>query len=161
MKLEKIVSILLMALLSIGVVAVLPVKANPTVVRFISQYAVLGDPLTLPDVVGTEFKVAIVVEDVVDLYGFDIQVKWDTNWIRYITHTTTVPRTSYPAPNPPSPYEGALNPPIMPVKDVVDEADAIPDAEPGTMGWFAYASMGAPTGQTGNATIVVFTFNVT
>jgi hypothetical protein len=162
MKLDKAVSIFLAAMLILGLASIVPMASagGSTVLRFISEKTELGNPTTLPDVVGTTFKVAIVVEDVVDMYGFDIQVKWDTNWIRYVTHTTTVPRTSYPAPNPPSPYEGALNTPIMPVKDIVDEADNIPDAEPGTLGWFAYAAMAPAQGQTGNATIVVFTFRV-
>jgi len=135
----------------------LTVKAQPsTVVRMISEKSRIS-----PNDVGSTFKLAIVVENVQDFYGFDIQLNWTTNLIKYVTHTTTVPRTSYPAPNPPSPYGGALNSPILPIKDIVNETDAIPDAEPGTMAWFAYASLGAPSGQTGDATIVVFTFNVT
>jgi len=150
-------SILVIAL-AVGLVfSILTVKAqSSTVVRMIPEKSKIG-----PDDVGSTFKLAVVVENVVDLYGFDIQLNWTTNIIEYVDHTTTVPRTSYPAPNPPSPYEGALNPPTLPIKDIVDEADAIPDAEPGTMAWFAYASLGALQGQTGSATIVVFTFKVT
>jgi hypothetical protein len=151
-------SILIIAL-AVGLVfSIMTVKAqsSSTVVRMITEKSKIG-----PNDVGSTFKLAVVVENVEDFYGFDIQLNWTTSLIRYVTHTTTVPRTSYPAPNPPSPYEGALNPPTLPIKDIVNEADNIPDAEPGTMAWFAYASLGAPEGQTGSATIVVFTFNVT
>jgi hypothetical protein len=152
-------SILLITALIAGLAfSTITARASPpgTVVRMISEKSKIG-----PNDVGSTFKLAVVVENVVDLYGFDIQLNWTTSLIKYVTHTTTVPRTSYPAPNPPSPYEGALNSPILPIKDIVNETDAIQDAEPGTTAWFAYASLGAPQGQTGSATIVVFTFNVT
>ena len=156
----KIKLLILTTLLTVGP-AILALNhaaasTSSTIVRMISEKNQIG-----PNDVGSTFKVAVVVENVIDFYGFDIQLNWTTTLIRYTNHITRVPRTSYPAPNPPSPYEGALNPPHLQIKDIVDEADAIPDAEPGTMAWFAYASLGALTGQTGNATVVVFTFNVT
>jgi len=160
MKTEKLMSVLLLALLAVGMTIAVPSVYAQTQVRFISEVSELGNNTTLPDVVGDTFKVAVVIEDVVDLYGFDIQFNWDTDYIRYTSHVTTVPLEDYPAPNPPSPYGGALNSPTMPVKDVVDETPPIPDADPETMGWMAYASMGAPSGQDGNATVVVLTFYV-
>ncbi len=157
MKGKLLTSLIILLIAGMALSAINHTRASPsTVVRMVSEKSQIG-----PDDVDSTFKLAVVIENVVDLYGFDIQLNWTTNLIKYVTHTTTVPRTSYPAPNPPSPYQGALNPPTLPIKDIVNETDAIPDAEPGTMAWFAYASLGAPQGQTGNATIVVFTFNVT
>ena len=167
MKIEPLIAIILLTvgLISATVMPTITLTINKsedirataaTKVKMFSEVTELGPD----DVVGDIFKVAVVIENVTDLYGFDIQLNWTTDFIGYIDHNTTVPRTSFPAPNPPSPYEGALNEPILAVKNEIDETNPIPDADPGTMAWFVYASMGAPSGQDGNATVVVFTFKV-
>jgi hypothetical protein len=157
----KLVASLLVALLVMGMVFAIPsVLGVSTTVECIPSVTELGNSVTMPDVTGTTFKVAVVVKNVLDFYGFDIQMNWDKAYIAYDSHVTTVPVESYPAPNPPSPYAGALHSPILPVKDIVDESGNIAGADPSTYGWFVYAAMAPAAGQDGNATIVVFTFHV-
>jgi len=113
--------------------------------------------------VGQIFTVSVVVENVEGLYGFDIQLKWDPEIIRYINHTTTIPAEDYPPPNPPSPYGGILykgDGMVMEVKNIVDENDAIPDAEPGTMGFWVYSCVAPAPPFDGNGTIVIINFEV-
>jgi len=116
-------------------------------------------PQTITDILPSKnFSVAIIIENVVDFYGFDIQIKWDPTVLHCVGHVMTVPVNSYPTPIPPSPYAGILHP-GMPLADIVDESDSIPGAEPGAMGYWAYSSMGtAPF--SGNGTVAVLKFNV-
>jgi hypothetical protein len=163
----KLVTSLLVALLVMGIIFAVPSVFGATVVRCIPSVTELGDSVTMPDVTGTTFKVAVVVEGVLDFYGFDIQMNWDKAYITHVSHVTTIPVEDYPAPNSPSPYAGALHqtpeePPTKPVKvkDIVSESGGIPDADPSTYAWFVYAAIAPAVGQDGNATIVVFTFRV-
>jgi len=159
MKITRLLSLLVMSLLVIpSVFAGQPVYAT-TIVRFISEISQLGNPITMPDIVGSTFKVAVVIENVTDLYGFDISTNWTTNYIRYVSHVFTVPASSFPPPNPPSSYEGALNPPIIKVKDEINEG-GIPGSYLGAMSWQCAVSMTPALGQNGNATACVFTFRV-
>ena len=98
-----------------------------------------------------------------NLNGFDIQMSWDPTILQYVSHTLTVPVEDYPYPEDctPSPYAGILHADAFQIKNVVDESASIPDSEPGTMAWFAYAIMpGAPVFN-GNGTFFTMTFNVT
>lgn len=158
--LKKIVNVILFFVVVTLLISVLIpgeiCTAQPTVVRFISDVSELGPE----SVVGKKFKVAVVVENVENLYGFNIQLNWTTQWICYVSHVTTVPAQQHPAPNPPSPYSGILNAPIIEVKDEVDESKNIPGAEPDAMAWFAVASMVPASPFNGNGTVVVFEFQV-
>ena len=87
-----------------------------------------------------------------NLYGFDIQLRWEPNVLEYVNHTVTVPVESYPAPNPPSPYPGALHNPVIEIKNEVN-------ASAGTC-WVAYASMDPAEPQNGNVTFLTITFRV-
>lgn len=133
------------------------VNAAPTGIRFISDVTELGPG----NVVGTTFTVAVVVEDVNNLYGLDVQIGWTTEYVHCIHHVTTIPFESYPTPIPPSPYGGILHAPYIPVKDVVNESKGISGADPETMAWFAAASILPSPTFNGNGTVAVFTFNVT
>jgi hypothetical protein len=150
------ISLLAIVLLLASVISLKIVNAANAKLRFISEVTELG-----PDnVIGQKFKVAVVIENVSDLYGFDIQINWTTDYIHYVSHNTTVPVETYPTPIPPSPYGGALHETIIKVKDVVKESKSIPDANPQAMAWFTYASMAPAEPQNGNATMVVFEFEV-
>jgi len=151
-------AILFFVVATLAISLLIPVEictAQATVARFISDVSELG-----PGSVGRQFKVAVVVENVENLYGFDIQLNWTTQWIRYVSHVVTVPAQQYPAPNPPSPYSGILNAPAFKIKDEVDELKNIPGAEPDAMAWFAAASMVPASPFNGNGTVVVFEFQV-
>jgi hypothetical protein len=104
--------------------------------------------------------VAIVVEDIENLYGLDVQLNWTTTFIKYKSHVTTIPVENYPDPIPPSPYAGILHADTMKVKDVVSETAPIPGSEVGTMGWWAYSSMAPAEPFSGSGTVVVITFRL-
>jgi hypothetical protein len=127
-----------------------PAQAQETVVRFIPGTIELGPE----NVIGQNFTVAVVVEDIDDLAGFDIQCSWDPNYLDYVSHTATVPVESYPPPQPPSPYGGLLvtGAGILPLTDEVN-------ATAGTY-WVAFATLGAGPYFAGNGTAFVMTFEV-
>jgi hypothetical protein len=165
MKLKaKILSSLFIAMLVIGMTFAVPKAfAVITTVEWMSSVTELGDAVTKVDVVGDTFKMAIVIKNVANLYGFDIQANWNTLYVDYVSHTVTVPAQTFPAPNPPSPYGGALNSPPAPlmVVNAIDQAGGMPGADPASYAWFAYASMNPAPAQDGDCTVVVFTFTVT
>lgn len=128
----------------------------------------IGDTITialvvsnLTDSIYTDPDNPLVTYPLGNLKGFDVQMSWDSSILRYVTHTVTVSVEDYPDPVSPSPYAGILRDDTIKLKDVVNEDGNIPLAEPGTMAWFAYATMpGAPVFN-GNGTFFTMTFNVT
>ncbi|RLI41127.1 hypothetical protein DRO69_11985, partial [Candidatus Bathyarchaeota archaeon] len=92
-KIVKAFSLLIIALMLASVLAFAsPAKADPTTVEIVPNFQEFGDPIDHDDdVIGTHFTVDIVINDVSDLYGLDIQIGWDTNWIRYVSHTKKIP----------------------------------------------------------------------
>jgi thermitase len=68
-----------------------------------------------------------------NLYGFDIQFTWDPSILEYVSSSVTVPLEDYPG--------GILHKPILELENVVNQTGGIPDADPRTRAWFAYASM--------------------
>jgi len=96
-----------------------------------------------------------------NLSGIEVQMSWDPTILKLISYTVTVPIENYPNPIPPSPHAGILHEDTFKLVSKVDETDNIPNSEPGTMAWFAYATMpGAPVFN-GNGTFFTMTFNVT
>ncbi|MCK4477113.1 hypothetical protein KAU88_01100 [Candidatus Bathyarchaeota archaeon] len=93
----------------------------------------------------------MVVENVADLLGFDIQFSWNTSYIKYITHTQTSTVESYPSPIPPSPCAGIIHDPPLRLAEVVDPA----------LGsyWAAIATLGG-SGFDGGGTVFVMAFRV-
>lgn len=104
-------------------------------------------------------SVAIIIENVVDLYAFDIQFKWDPTILHCWNHTMTTSVEDYPDPVPPSPYPGILHS-GMQLADVVNEAGNIPNAESDTLGEWSYITMPPSLAFDGNGTVVVLTFQV-
>jgi hypothetical protein len=139
----------------------LPISFAAPVVRCYSDVTQIGDAVTMPDVRGTIFKVAVTVFNVTDFYGFDIEFNWTTSWIHYLNYTVTVPVDTYSSVQPPSPYPGILNSPYMPLKKVVNESDNIPSADAGAMAWIGFSQMLGSDSFDGSGTVCVFTFNVT
>lgn len=77
--------------------------------------------------VGGTFTVSVVVSSLKghNLYGFDIEFRWDTQVVKYVSHDVKVPIEAYP--------EGVLHHPILEVRNHVD-------IETGTC-WLVYASL--------------------
>jgi len=120
-------------------------KSTETIVRF--------DPAHIQTLPGQTFSVAVLVENVTDLFGFDIQITWNTTYVRYANHTVTVPVETYP--------DGLLHQPVMRLAEKVSETDPIPNSEPGTKAWIAYASTSYPRkGFNGTGSAFYMTFKV-
>ena len=54
------------------------------------------NPPNITKSVGETFTIDVVVADVADLYGIDIQFKWDPSILEYVSHTTKIPVDTYP-----------------------------------------------------------------
>jgi len=147
--LKRLSSILMLTFFLSGIVVVLRVGAEPGTV-------IVMDPSIIEYnyyAVGATFTVAVRIEDVEELYGFDVQIGWNTTWIEYVNHTVTVPVESYP--------DGVLYSPILKLKDEVNES-GISGAEPSTMLWLAYSSYAGapPSGFSGSGTVCEITFRI-
>ena len=101
---------------------------------------------------GTNFTVAVKVTNVTDLYGIEVQLKWDPSIIGYVSHTIKVPVENF--------HEGILHEPVMQLANVINENDSIVGAEPGTMAWVAYSSMYPAPSFNGSGVFFEITFNV-
>ena len=147
--------ILTISILGVLAQATLNSQDGTTVVKVVPESVELGPG----DVVGEEFTVAVVVEDVSNLYGFDIQFSWNTTYLEYVNHTATIPVEDYPDVIDPSPYAGILHSPGMLIKNVVDEA-GVSGAVAGTMYWLSFSSMAPAEAFEGDGTAFVMTFKV-
>lgn len=131
-----------------GIVGVMGVRAEPGTVVAMDPSVIEYDHYAI----GERFTVAVKIEDVEELWGFDVQIGWNTTWIEYVSHIVKVPVESYP--------DGVLHSPVMKIKDEVNE-NGIPMAEPGTMAWICDTSMyGAPFGFNGSGTVCEITFRI-
>jgi len=90
------------------------------------------------------FSIALKIGNVTNLYGLDIQFKWDPTILEYINHTVKIPVETYP--------DGVLHNPILPIKDEVN-------ATGGTY-WVAYASMSPAAPFNGTGTVFELTLKV-
>jgi hypothetical protein len=93
---------------------------------------------------GQQFTIAVKIVNVVNLYGFDIQFKWDTKYLEYVSRSVRVPKDDYP--------DGVLYKPILPIKDEVNTTA-------GTY-WIAIASMWPAPTFNGSGTAFTMTFRV-
>jgi len=151
-KLGKVLSLLLVLMLSAGALTfTLPAAkaADTAVIAIVPQMNEFGPE----DCVGTLFKVECWIYNITNLYGVDIQITWDTNWIRYVNHTKKIPVETYP--------DGVLHSPTVPVKDNVDETASMPGSAPGTMYWLAEGSMLPAAPFDGDGIAFEMWFNIT
>jgi len=108
---------------------VLQPESTETIVRF--------EPQFLRVFVNGTFTIKVLVENVSSLYGFDIQITWNTTCLKYLNHTSTVPVEIYTG--------GLLHEPILWIKDEVNET-GVPNAQPETRYQIIISSMApAPT----------------
>jgi len=119
-----------------------------TLIKVIPEAVDLGSG----HMVGQNFTVAAVMENVADLRGLDLQFRWNTTYLEYLNHTVTIPNEEYSSPIAPSPYPGILHEPLMIIKDEVDEIA-------GTY-WISYVSMTPGPVFNGNGTFFLMAFRV-
>jgi hypothetical protein len=98
------------------------------------------------------FTVRVEIHDALGLYGFDIQLGWSTEWIRYLDHETTIPAEAY--------SYGVLHSPIVYVKNDVDETASLAGSMPGTTYWLAVASIAPAASFEGSGIAVTFDFEI-
>jgi hypothetical protein len=139
-KMNKILAMLLVSMLfaSLGV-AINPVASGSTIVKV--------DPSLIEyyeDATGQQFTVAIEIVDVINLYGFDLNFRWNTTYLDYVSHSIHVPKDTY--------SDGILWNPIIPIKDEVN-------ASAGTY-WIAYTSRWPAPSFNGSGTVFTMTFKV-
>jgi len=101
------------------------------------------DPPSVNKSVGETFTIDVVVADVANLYGVDIQFKWDPSILEYVSHIAKIPVETYP--------DGILHEPGM---FVMDDVDAVA----GTYR-VAYASMNPAPPFDGAGTIFEIAFH--
>lgn len=101
---------------------------------------------------GQNFTITVVISNVEDLYGFDIQLSWNASIIHCVSYELHTPVEDYP--------DGVLYSSVLVVKNTVDESDSISGAELGTMGWWAVTSMAPAPSFNGTGIAVELTFTV-
>jgi len=104
------------------------------------------------DITRENFTIAVVIENIVNLYGLDVRIAWDPTYLQYIEHTVTMPIEDFPDPIPPSPYPGTLSGTLLTIKDEVDPIN-------GTYA-LAVSQMGETPGFNGSGTLFIMKFMV-
>jgi len=108
------------------------------------------DPPTTTVPLGGEFTITVNIADVIDLYGLDIQLGWNTALLEYVSHVVHIPVEDYP--------DGVLHEPLLWLRNVVDES-GVPGAMPGTLYWLAVVSWQEAPAFTGSGIIFEMTFS--
>jgi len=93
---------------------------------------------------GQEFTVDIKIENVTNLYGFDIKFSWNPEILEHVSHEAKIPVETYP--------EGILHSPVQPVKDEINATKGLYNV--------AYSSMSPAEPFNGSGTIFTITFRV-
>jgi parallel beta-helix repeat protein len=116
--------------------------STETVVRFEPRYVNVA--------VGQTFMLTVFIDNVTLLYGFDLQITWNTTFLAHVNHTATIPVETY--------LKGLLHEPILQLKNQVDENNSIPGAESGTLYWIAVSSMPPAPSFNGSGSAFTITF---
>jgi hypothetical protein len=90
------------------------VRVFPEVVEFETGY-----------VVGQNFTVAVLAENMSNLYALDLEFQWDATYLEYLNHTVTVPVENYSYITFPSPYPGILHSPVVIAKNDINETSGV------------------------------------
>jgi len=138
--LKKVVLIVILSFLVSSVIGGMVVWADPSPLVTVDPALIEYDHYA----VGENFTIAVRIEDVKDLYGFDIRIGWNTTWIEYTSHVVKIPVESYP--------DGVLHPPYMVVKNEVNED--------GGMYWLAVACMDPALGFYGSGIAFEMNFRI-
>jgi hypothetical protein len=114
------------------------VKAEPGLIELGNS---AGDPISIP---GTQFNVTVKICNVTNLYGFDLKFRWNTTYLKYVSHSVCIPIDTY--------SDGILWNPVLPLADEVN-------ATTGTY-WVASSSMSPAPSFNGTGTVFTMTFEV-
>ena len=108
-------------LLGVAMVLVPKTHAIPAAIRlYPDSPMVLGDA-TGTNVVGQEFSIAAVVENVTNAFGGDVIIAWNTTYFDYVSHNLTMPWNGTTLSDTgPSPYLGFLYSAGFTVDNTVD-----------------------------------------
>jgi hypothetical protein len=104
------------------------------------------------NVIDQNCTVAVIAENMSNLYALDLKLEWDTTYLEYLNNTITVPVENYSYPTFPSPYSGILHSPIAIEKNDVN-------ASSGVLSLMCNSENPASS-FTGNGTIFIVTFQV-
>jgi hypothetical protein len=103
-------------------------------------------------VVGQNFTVAVIAENMSNLYAIDLKLEWNTTYLECLNHTITVPVENYSYTVFPSPYSGILHLPVAIVKNDMNESSGVLR--------LICNSENPASSFTGNGTIFIMTFQV-
>ena len=118
------------------------VLLNPQLVA-INGTVVSVTPEHVTSSLNGNFTIAVVISNVSNLYGFEIQLHWNPAVLEYVSHVATTPVETYP--------NGVLHDPVIRFKNEVN-------ASTGTY-WIAFTSISAPSFN-GTGTAFEMTFRV-
>lgn len=104
------------------------------------------------DCIGATFTITVEVHNVANLYGVDIQIGWDENWIEYSGREKQIPVETYP--------NGILHSPTIQVKDEVDEIYQMPGADPNSHYWLVETSLNPAASFNGSGIAFAMTFTI-
>jgi uncharacterized protein (DUF2141 family) len=135
------IGMLLISMLFLSLAVVIkPVAGGATVVKVDPSLIEYHENAT-----GQQFTVSIKIVDVTNLYGFDIQFRWNTTFLSYVSRSVYVPRNA-------SSPDGVLWNQTYPVEDQVNTTA-------GTY-WVAYASIWPAFTFNGTGTVFNMTFQI-
>jgi hypothetical protein len=100
------------------------------------------DPSEVETGIGQNFTSRIVIDGMEGLYGLDIQLRWNSTLLDYVSHRTAIPVETYP--------DGVLHDPVAEFSDEVDPLAGII--------WIAYASLQPAPPFDGGGVVVEITF---
>lgn len=135
----KVLSLTLLAMLTFAL------AVNTNIVFSQETPLVFVDPPTVTGLPpSNDFSIAVKIANVTDLYGFDIQLKWDPTILDYVSHTAKIPVETHP--------DGVLHQTILTIKNVAN-------ATAGTY-WLSASSMYPAPSFNGSGTFFEITFHV-
>jgi PKD repeat protein len=111
---------------------------EPTFIEFGNA---TGATIPIP---GTQFTLTAKIYNVTNLYGFDVKVRWNTKYLRYVNHIVRVPKNTYP--------EGVLWNPFIQLADEVNQT--------GGTYWVACSSLSPALSFNGTGTVFTITFEI-
>jgi hypothetical protein len=114
---SMIITSLLLTTISMLALTVPLVKTELTNKTTLESTVIRVEPETISlgygPVIGEEFTIAVVIENIAELYGTELNFTWDDEYLEYVSHTKTIPIDAFPEPIPPSPYAGILHSPTL------------------------------------------------